>query len=159
MNEIISLSQEDIQIIKKLQGDMPITQTPYKVIAEELGITEERLFTNIASFQEKGLLKRVGAIVNHQTAGFMANAMVVWNVPLKDIEEIGTLFAQQPFVSHCYQRDALPDFSYTLYTMLHAKSEEECLSNVKILSDMAAISDYEILCSLKELKKSSMQYF
>ena len=158
MNKI-ALSENDKKIIKRLQGDMPITTNPYRAIADELGMTLDHLLERIAIFQANGLLKRLVAVIRHQIAGFAANAMVVWRVPRQDMGRIGTLFAAQAFVSHCYQRDPLPDFPYTLYTMIHAASEDECASHAKALSRLANISDYQTLLSLKEFKKSSIQYF
>jgi len=157
--KIIDLSEDDKKIIKKLQGDMPVAPNPYQAIAHELGMPVDRLLERVAFFQAGGLLKRVAAVIRHQNAGFAANAMVVWRVPPRDIERIGTLFAAQTFVSHCYQRDPLPDFPYTLYTMIHAESKDECVCHAKALSSLADISDYRMLFSLKEFKKSSMQYY
>jgi len=159
MNKIMILSEDDKKIIKKLQGDIPISQTPYRDIADALGIPTGLLLERIASFQAHGLLKRLGAVIRHQNAGFTANAMVVWRVPLQDICRVGALFAAQTFVSHCYRRDSFPDFPYTVYTMIHAKSKEECISHTETLSQLAGISDYKALFSLKEFKKSSMEYF
>ena len=138
---------------------MPITANPYRAIADELGMPPDHLLERIAFFQASGLLKRLGAVIRHQIAGFAANAMVVWRVAPQDIERIGALFAAQAFVSHCYERNPLPDFPYTLYTMIHAASEDECASHAKALSRLAKISDYQTLFSLKEFKKSSIQYF
>ena len=159
MSKITGLSEDDKKIIKRLQGDIPISQTPYRDIADELGVPAGLLLERIAFFQASGLLKRIGAAIRHQNAGFTANAMVVWRVPLRDINKVGALFAEQAFVSHCYQRDSFPDFPYTVYTMIHAKSKEECVSYAETLSRLAGISDYRMLFSLKEFKKSSMEYF
>ena len=159
MDQIKTLSENDKKIIKKLQDDIPITHDSYQVIADELCVPADYLFERIAFFRSNGLLKRLGAIVRHQNVGFSSNAMVVWLVPLQEIERVGTLFAAQAFVSHCYQREPLPDFPYTLYTMIHATSEGECLSHAETLSKLANVSDYQILRSLKEFKKSSMRYF
>ena len=158
MNKI-SLSENDKKIIKRLQGDIPIIQNPYRAIADELDMPLDHLLERIAFFQANGLLKRLGAIVRHKVAGLAANAMVAWCVPPRDIGRIGTLFAAQAFVSHCYERGPLPDFPYTLYTMIHAASKDECLSHVKTLSRLGNLSDYQMLFSLKEFKKISMQYF
>ena len=156
------LSEDDKKIIIRLQGDIPVSQTPYRDIADELGVSEGFLLERIAFLQANGLLKRLCAVIRHQNAGFTANAMVVWNVPSQSISETGALFAEQFFVSHCYQRDPLPDFPYfscALYTMIHAKSRNECISHAETLSRLAGISDYRMLFSLKEFKKSSMEYF
>ena len=159
MNKAIDLSENDKKIIKRLQGDIPITQNPYQAIADELDMPLGRLLERIAFFQVNGLLKRLGAVIRHQFAGFASNAMVVWRVPRRDMEKIGISFAARAFVSHCYQRGPLPDFPYNLYTMIHAASRDECLSHVKTLSRLGNLSDYQILFSLKEFKKSSLQYF
>jgi DNA-binding Lrp family transcriptional regulator len=159
MNARIDLSESDKKIIKRLQGDLPIVPNPYHAIADELGIPVASLLERVAFFQANGLLKRLGAVIRHQNAGFAANALVVWSVPPNDVECIGALFAAQPFVSHCYQRDPMPDFPYTLYAMIHAASEDECSSHAETLSRLADTSDYQALFSLKEFKKSSMQYF
>ena len=159
MSKTIDLSDGDRAIIRRLQGDLPITATPYRAIAGKLGIPAETLMERIAFFRANGLLKRIGAIVRHQNIGFVSNAMVVWRVDERGIEEAGTLFAAQEFVSHCYRRKPLPDFPYTLYTMIHAASKDECLSRAGTLSRLANISDYRMLFSLKELKKVSMRFF
>lgn len=158
MNKMTGLSEEDKKIIKRLQGDIPISRTPYRDIADELGVPENSLLERLAFFQASGLLKRVSAVIRHQNAGFKANAMTVWRVPPWDIGRVGILFAEQIFVSHCYRREPLPDFPYTLYTMIHAKSEDECIAHAEALSRLAGISDYQTLFSLKEFKKSSMEY-
>ena len=159
MSKTENISENDKKIIKKLQGDMPITQNPYLAMADDLGMPLDSLLERVAFFQANGLLKRLGAVIRHQVAGFPANAMVVWRVPPHEIERVGTLFATQPFVSHCYQRSPFPGFPYTLYTMIHAASEDECAAHAKALSRLANISDYQTLLSLKEFKKSSIQYF
>ena len=159
MNKITALSEDDKKIIKRLQGDIPISQTPYRDIADELGVSTDFLLKRIAFFQAGDLLKRLGAVIRHQNAGFTVNAMVVWRVPSQDVGRVGALFAEQPFVSHCYLRDPLPDFPYTLYTMIHAKSDDEWISHAETLSRLAGSSDYQGLFSLKEFKKSSMEYF
>jgi len=159
VNNTTLLSKDDKKIIKRLQGDIPVSVTPYRDIADELGISVDFLLERIAFFQASDLLKHISAVIRHQNAGFTANAMVVWRVPSLDVGRVGALFAKQPFVSHCYRRDPLPDFPYTLYTMIHAKSRDECISRAEILSRLAGISDYQMLFSLKEFKKSSMEYF
>jgi len=159
LNKTAALSEDDKRIIKRLQGDIPVSRTPFRDIADELGIPTDLLLERIEFFRASGLLKRLGAVIRHQNAGYTANAIVVWHVPPNDISRVGALFAEQPFVSHCYHRESFPDFPYTIYTMIHAKSRDECVSYAETLSRFADISDYMTLFSLREFKKSSMEYF
>ena len=66
---------------------------------------------------------------------------------------------KNPAVSHCYDRNTAPNWNYNLYTMIHAKSREECEQIVKSLADSTGIDQYQMLYSKKEWKKTSMKYF
>src|ERR1700730_18327389 len=58
--------ESDIAVIRVLQGDMPVLEHPYAEAAAELGITEERFLDHLAGMQERGLLRRVAAILYHR---------------------------------------------------------------------------------------------
>ena len=76
--------------------------------------------------QERGLLRRVAAILYHRRAGFSANGMGVWKVPDEQILEIGRRMAAVRGISHCYQRPTYEDWPYSVFTMAHGRSKEEC---------------------------------
>lgn len=146
-------------IIERLSGDIPLSVEPYKVIANELGITEELLLDKIKEFSDKGIIRRVGGILYHREAGFKANAMVVWVVPEKLIEKVADVACSFKEVTHCYKRPVYPNWPYNLFTMVHAENKEKCEEIIRKISKEAKIYDYKILYSTKELKKSSMKYF
>jgi len=75
------LTPTEINVIRILQEDFPLTDEPYLKMAGELGITEEALFATVNSFIERGYLRRFAAILHHRRAGFAANSMVVWQIP------------------------------------------------------------------------------
>ena len=90
--------------------------------------------------------------------------MVAWELPANlgaaGRDAAGEIFAAHPRVSHCYWRPGTaPDWPYTLYSMLHGHSEEECLATVRGLSARTGLARYACLSSLAELKKTSMRYF
>lgn len=91
-------------IIRRLQEEIPIVPEPYKVIAEELGISEQQLLENIKSLRDKKMLKRISGILHHRTVGFKANAMVVWSVPKDKVKEVTDVMVTFPQISHCYER-------------------------------------------------------
>ncbi|AKN29582.1 transcriptional regulator [Clostridium carboxidivorans P7] len=153
------LSALDKSIIRKLQEDIPLTPRPYKAMAEEIGITEEELLNKIEDFQSKGILRRIGGILNHREAGFEANAMVVWMVPEDDIQKVGKTMASLKEVTHCYERATSNKWPYNIFTMVHGQNKKQCEDIIKKISDTIKISDYKILYSTEELKKTSMKYF
>lgn len=153
------LNKKDKAIVRELQSDLPLVSRPFKQIAKKLGIDEERLLTKINEMLKTGKMRRMGAALRHQKVGYTANAMVVWEVPEKEIDRIGGIMADFDEVTHCYKRVSKPEWPYNLYTVIHGFSREECRHIVKKISKITGINKYKILFSTNELKKSSMKYF
>lgn len=149
----------DKLIIRSIQGDIPLEPRPFAILASRIGIKEEEFILRIKRLKERGIIRRFGATLRHQIAGFSANAMVAWHVPEDRIDEIGRILASFKEVTHCYQRRPQKDWHYNLYTMIHADTRERCYEIVKEMSKVIEIDDYELLFSEKEYKKTSMRYF
>ena len=149
----------DKSIISLLQGDIPLTLTPYADMASELGIEENLLLAKIKEFKEKGILRRIGAILYHQQAGYAANSMCAWQVPAARVEEVGRIMATFPQASHVYQRPTYKDWPYNLFTMLHGRTQEACKAVSQKISRETGIKQYILLDSTREFKKVSMEYF
>jgi len=147
------------RIIRHLQGDLPLTTRPFAVLASEVGMSEEELLERIRMLKKQGTLRRFGATLRHQLAGYKANAMVAWYVPEDNMEEIGHLMATFKEVSHCYERKVQGKWKYNLFTMIHGKSKKECQDIARRIAENTGIKDYVLLLSLKEFKKTSPRYF
>jgi DNA-binding Lrp family transcriptional regulator len=153
------LDDLDKKIIALIQGDLPLTAQPYTELAQKIGIAEELLLERIRNLKTQGIIRRFGASLRHQKAGFIANAMIAWQVPEQKIEETGASMAQYKEVSHCYQRITHPDWPYNLYTMVHGNDEEACRQIAQKIALKTGIKDYVLLFSEKEFKKTSMRFF
>ena len=149
----------DKKIIGQIQGDLPQDARPFAVMAEEIGISEAEFIRRVKAMQKKGIIRRFGATLRHQEAGYSANAMVAWIIPDDQIDEIGKIMAEFQVVTHCYQRQPQKDWRYNLYTMIHGDTEDECVRIAGQMSKKTNMKDYTILFSLKEFKKTSMEYF
>jgi DNA-binding Lrp family transcriptional regulator len=153
------IDETDRRIIQLIQGDIPLDVRPFAVLAEKLGMEEEELIDRVKSLQKRGIIRRFGATLRHQEAGFSANAMVAWMVREERIEEVGRSMAAFREVTHCYQRQSCKDWKYNLYTMIHGDSEEQCHRIAEKMSAETGMTDYVLLFSEKEFKKTSMRYF
>src|SRR5690606_4302289 len=122
----IDLDDEDIAVIRATQGPMPAVAEPFAPAAERLGVPQETVFERLESLRERGGLRRVAAILFHRRAGCSANGMGVWNVPPDQVVETGIRMAAFRGISHCYQRPTYPDWPYSVFTMAHGRSKEEC---------------------------------
>lgn len=152
-------SDEDKKFIRELQKDLEITDRPFLGPATKLGITEERLFDKAKYYEEIGVMRRFAAILRHRDAGFVANGMIVWNVPEKRIDEVGEKLGAFPQVSHCYQRPSYPDWPYNVFSMIHCKSHDEAAKVAKTIQDQIQVDEYKILFSEREFKKTRVEYF
>jgi DNA-binding Lrp family transcriptional regulator len=149
----------DISVIRALQGDMAVVPEPYAPAAAELGMTDDAFLAHLAGMQERGLLRRVAAILYHRRAGFSANGMGVWQVPDERIAQIGPRMAAVRGISHCYQRPTYPDWPYSVFTMAHGRSKTECDTILDSIAELTGISERATLYSSTEFKKIRLLYF
>jgi DNA-binding Lrp family transcriptional regulator len=149
----------DIAVIRALQGDMPVISEPYAPAAAELGVPMAKLLEHLQGMQERKLLRRVAAILFHRRAGFSANGMGVWKVPDGQIMEIGPRMAAFRGISHCYQRPTYADWPYSVFTMAHGRSKEECDAILDSIAEKTGISERSTLYSSTEFKKIRLLYF
>lgn len=156
---ITPLTELDREILKRVQGTLPDSATPYADIAAAVGTDEAHVVSLLARMVETGEIRRFGATLKHQKAGYGANVMVAWFVEEEDVDRVGAIMAQRPEISHCYHRVTCMDWPYNLYTMIHGRSPEDCQTVVTALSQATGLDDFAMLFSLKELKKVSMRYF
>ncbi len=153
------LSDLDREILKRVQGNLPDSAAPYADIAAAVGTDEAHVLSLLSRMVESGEIRRFGATLKHQKAGFGANVMVAWYVPEEDVDRIGRVMSERPEISHCYPRINCLDWPFNLYTMIHGRSQEDCQAVVEALRAATGLDDYAMLFSLKELKKVSMRYF
>jgi len=149
----------DIAVIRALQGDMPVIPEPYAPAAASLGVPQERFLEHLSGMQERGLLRRVAAILYHRRAGFSANGMGVWKVPDEQILDVGRQMAAVRGISHCYQRPTYEDWPYSVFTMAHGRSKEECDAILDSIAETHGITERATLYSSTEFKKIRLLYF
>ncbi len=149
----------DVSVIRALQGDMPVIPEPYAPAAAALGIPVAQLLEHLEGMQERRLLRRVAAILFHRRAGFSANGMGVWKVPDERIMELGPQMASFRGISHCYQRPTYQDWPYSIFTMAHGRSKDECDAILDSIAFETGITDRSTLYSSTEFKKIRLLYF
>jgi DNA-binding Lrp family transcriptional regulator len=150
----------DKAVIRATQGDLPVVGEPYAPAAAELGIGVDALLDHMAGMRERGILRRVAAILFHRRAGFSANGMGVWRVPDERVLDIGPRMAAFRGISHCYQRPTYQDWPYQIFTMAHGRSKEECDAILDaIAAQFPEIEERATLYSSTEFKKIRLLYF
>ncbi len=157
--ESVPYDERDIAVIRATQGDLPVLSEPYVEAAQRLGMEVDALLEHMRRMQERGLLRRVAAILYHRRAGFSANGMGVWGVPPERIMELGPRMAAFRGISHCYQRPTYADWPYSVFTMAHGRSKDECDAILDAIAEQTGIEERATLYSSTEFKKVRLLYF
>jgi DNA-binding Lrp family transcriptional regulator len=151
----------DVAVIRALQGPMAVVDRPYDAAAQEVGMPLDRFLDHLRGMVDRKLLRRVAAILYHRRAGFSANGMGVWRVSEDRVLEVGRRMAAVRGISHCYQRPTYPDWPYSIFTMAHGRSKEECDAILARIADEHGLHgrDRAVLYSSTEFKKVRLLYF
>jgi len=150
------LEESDKFRIRTACEDIPHSLTPFK----DWGVSCEELREDLALKR----MRRFGAILRHQNAGFAFNAMVCFGVRPENVAAAGSILASNPHISHCYERPSFEGFPYNVYAMMHANSAELLSQYVAdSVNDLNSLQsspvDYVVLHSVRELKKTSFKFF
>jgi DNA-binding Lrp family transcriptional regulator len=155
-----NLSELDARLLLAIQDGLPLTATPYRDVADELGAPVERVLDAVRRLLDRGCIKRIGCVVNHVVTGFDANCMVVWDVPDGELDARGKEVGALPAVTLCYHRPRRPEqgWPYTLFTMIHGRDPETVDEKIDDLADEHLPYAHERLYSTETLKQTGARY-
>lgn len=146
----------DEQIIRRMQGEFPLSASPYKVLAEDMGISEQVLLERLDQMKQSGTLRKMGAVLQHRLAGFHGNALCCWKVDTGRLEEISSRMVDCAYISHVYLRQPHPKWPYNLYTVFHSHTREQCKILMEQMARTIGITDYQVMFSRKNWKRSQL---
>lgn len=149
------MDERDLELLKVAQDGILFSERPYQILGEMVGMSEQEVVDRLRTLQDEGIIRRFAATIGHRALGIVANAMIAWSAPSEDIERVGELLGSVDEVTHCYERATTPDWPYNLYTMVHSTSKEDCLDRARRLSQLSGITEYRVLFSEFEYKKTS----
>jgi len=155
------IDEIDHQLVALLQQGLPLVSRPYTVIAEKLKLTEDEVLVRVALLKQRGVIKRLGVIVNHRRLGYRANAMVVFDVSDTLIKQIAEHVSQFSFVNLCYQRPRQGEpWPYNLYCMIHGKDRQKVLLQLEYLKESCGLKQCasEVLFSKQCFKQRGALY-
>jgi len=105
----------DRQIINTLQGNFPIVDNPYKLIAQQLDIEEEDLLNRLKALLENRVLTRFGPMYDIQKLGGNFSLCAI-RVPVERFDEVTEIVNSFAEVAHNYERDHEFNMWYVLAT-------------------------------------------
>ncbi|MBN1815968.1 MAG: hypothetical protein JW828_01320 [Sedimentisphaerales bacterium] len=152
------LSLLEQKVLPRLQDDLPLVPAPFDTLAgRDLAVVE--VLDVIHSLMEKGVLRRIAAVLDHYRLGYTANVMFCATVDSPRIDSVGRTLAAVPQVSHCYERKTFPGFPYNLFAMMHARTQGQIHNAVQRFVTTHGIAEYALLGTIQELKKQPVRLF
>lgn len=156
-NTLKFIPRDDEELImKKIQGDIPLAPRPFLEISRQTGSSEAEVIAAVRKLKQDKVIRKFGAILRHQQAGFTENAILIISAQHQAPEKIGEALASFREISHCYQRE--PQFMgrYGIFAMVHAR-RGELEGLVGSIAGRLGIRDYIVLASAREFKKTSLE--
>ncbi|MFB6072495.1 MAG: Lrp/AsnC family transcriptional regulator [Halobacterium sp.] len=150
----------EADLLLAIQDGFPLTATPYRDVADEIGADVADVLAAVDRLLADGCIKRVGCVVNHVVTGFDANCMVVWDVPDDELDDRGTRVGELPYVTLCYHRPRRPekDWPYNLFTMIHGRESDAVDAKIDELAADHLPFEHERLYSEETLKQTGARY-
>ncbi len=142
-----------------LQQDLPVEKNPFARLIEKnnIDLNVNDLIDNFKTFIDAGVMRRYAAVLRHRNVGYTSNAMTAWKINDDFDPEI---FIKHKAITHLYLRTIYPGkWEYPLFAMIHARSKDELEEILNGLSKESSMNEYLVLNSLREFKKSRVQYF
>ncbi len=143
--------------LEVLQDSLPLTSRPFAGYAEKLGITEHEVIGLLRHYLETGVIRRVAGVLKHDRAGFSRNAMVALEIDPGSCDDAAAVLTKFPFITHLYRRTSYPDWPYTMYAMVHARTPGEFEARLSQLRASVAHRSMAVLRSVKEYKKTAFR--
>lgn len=120
-------------LLNDYQQDFPLSPTPYRDIAEQLGVTEDDVLAAFQSLSEQQMISRIGPVIAPNSIG--CSALVAMAVPEYDLARVAALVSEYSEVNHNYEREN----RFNLWFVAVADNEAELK---KVIADMEHKTGY-----------------
>ncbi|WP_332900011.1 siroheme decarboxylase subunit beta [Haladaptatus sp. CMSO5] len=97
-----SIDDVDARLVDEFQSGFPVCERPFRVVGEELGISEEDALARVKTLREAGVFRRFGAVLNPPVIGSSTLAAV--KAPDDRFEEVAEIINGYQQVNHNYRR-------------------------------------------------------
>lgn len=129
-------NQTSKNILNRIQADFPIHPRPYKILAEELGLSEDQLIDEIEQMKQEMIIRRIGGNFSPDRLGFYSTLCAA-RVDADKVELFATTVNAFSGVTHNYQRD----HHYNIWFTFIAPSIQEIEKSLEIISQKTGVTE------------------
>lgn len=144
----------DCRILEVLQGDFPLSERPYEILAHKLEIPCEELWSRVQRLMAEGVIRRFGASFDSHKLGFCSTLAAI-SVEEDFVEQAAEVISRFPEVTHSYLRK--DDFNIW-FTIVAADEEKIEYVLEKIRSALSLESSQVLNLPMKRLFKLDARF-
>ena len=134
--DTVALTPLERALLNDFQRGFPLDPRPFARIAEEVGVDEDTVVSAYGGLQERGLVKRIGAVVRPHRLGW--STLAAMRVPPGRLAGVAELVSGYPEVNHNYERE----HAFNLWFVVTAPGRQEVMA---VLADIAARTGLHVL--------------
>ncbi|MFH2011311.1 MAG: AsnC family transcriptional regulator [Pseudomonadota bacterium] len=141
------MDSQDREILNRIQSNFPLNSRPFKVLGEELNISESNIIERVKQLFNKGYIRRIGASFDSKKLGF-TSTLCAAKVPPEKIEEFVKVLHSYRGITHNYKRG----HEYNVWFTFIGESKEKIMDNIANISKKTAIKNILNLPAKKVFK-------
>lgn len=121
----IDLDDLDRKLINELQNGFPLSERPFRDVAEQVGSDEDTVIAKLARLRESGVLSRFGPMYHAERMGG-GLTLAALSVPEDDFDRVNDIVNAFPEVAHNYKREHELNMWFVLATEIPERIEACC---------------------------------
>jgi DNA-binding Lrp family transcriptional regulator len=130
------LSELQMQLLNDFQKDFPLSPTPYKDIADAIGVNEDDVLELLTELNQSQYISRIGSIVSPNRIG--VSTLVAMAIPVEHLIHVAEIVNKYDEVNHNYEREN----HYNLWFVLIAKDNTHLIS---VINNIEFASGYKAM--------------
>ena len=137
------------EILSRIQKKFPLVAKPFKVIADELDMSEDEVLKILQAEKKEKIIRQTSAIFDTKRLGYKSS-LVAFKIAEDKIDDAVKVINAHPGVSHNYERNHEFNIWFTM-----AVSPDSILGldkTIEILAKLTNADDYIMLPTLKLFK-------
>ncbi len=141
------LDDTDKLILNRIQSEFPITKEPYKMIAEDIGLSEDEVISRLTELKKRGIIRRIGGNFVPEKLGYVSTLCAA-KVPEDLVEVFARVVNRYAGVTHNYLRDN----NFNVWFTFIAPSMAEIENNLKTISEKTGVTEILNLPATRNFK-------
>ncbi len=124
----------DRRLLNDFQSAIPLSPRPYRVIAEQLGITEFEVIERLGRLTDSGTISRVGPVFRPKRVG--VSTLAAMAVPRERLDAVAAMVSSYAAVNHNYERE----HAFNLWFVLTAADQGRLSAVIAEIAERSGLS-------------------